>query len=232
MNRFKLPSKNSTEYVEDQNGNRNYFSYFGSLEAAKDALETLVNCSNCTNCRDCWGCSYSVNCYGCSNCRWCRGCTSCSNSLSLSDCTGCSNCFGCSESRELSSCSDCQKCSGCSWLKGTTNRNDKHGGSLQIPKIENIHQKVYDRASKPGCLKMEKWHTSKDAHCWAGWITFLGGEPAKLLEDFFGSFAVGIVAQMILSENSKPQIPHHLFLIFESQALTKMKELADQEKSL
>lgn len=42
--------KEYENYAEDENGNRNYFSYFGSKEKAVEALKTLIDCSYCSNC--------------------------------------------------------------------------------------------------------------------------------------------------------------------------------------
>jgi hypothetical protein len=51
-----------------------------------------------------------------------------------------------------------------------------------IPIIENIHQKVFEAASRPGALNMGDWHTCDTTHCRAGWVTFLAGEDGKMLE--------------------------------------------------
>lgn len=53
---------------------------------------------------------------------------------------------------------------------------------MEIPVIENIHQKVLDAVSAPNALEMETWHTCDTTHCRAGWVVALAGEAGKKLE--------------------------------------------------
>lgn len=53
---------------------------------------------------------------------------------------------------------------------------------MEIPIIENIHQKIAEAVSAEGTLNMDNWHTCDTTHCRAGWVTFLAGEAGKRLE--------------------------------------------------
>ena len=44
-----------------------------------------------------------------------------------------------------------------------------------MPVIENIHQKVYEAASRPNALNMGDWHTCETTHCRFGWVEHLAG---------------------------------------------------------
>lgn len=52
----------------DSNGNKCYFSYFGSKKAALKAIESLTNCSDCFNSSDCSDCSDYSDCFDRSDC--------------------------------------------------------------------------------------------------------------------------------------------------------------------
>ena len=51
-------------FVEDANGNRANFYYWGSAGAAKAALAALKNCKNCIDCSGCSECSDCSRCSG------------------------------------------------------------------------------------------------------------------------------------------------------------------------
>lgn len=53
---------------------------------------------------------------------------------------------------------------------------------LEVPVIEDIHQKVYEFASQPGALNMSTWHTCDTTHCRAGTVVHLAGEAGYELE--------------------------------------------------
>ena len=54
---------------------------------------------------------------------------------------------------------------------------------MQIPVIENIHQKILEAVTQEGCtLDMSTWHRCETTHCRAGWVVTLAGEAGKKLE--------------------------------------------------
>ena len=53
-----------------------------------------------------------------------------------------------------------------------------------VPKIDDIHRRVYDAARRPGALDMTIWHANcGKAHCRAGWVVNLAGEAGAALEE-------------------------------------------------
>jgi hypothetical protein len=101
------------------------------------------------------------------------------------------------------------------------------GADLKIPIIENIHQKVYEAASKDKALNMGSWHTCETTHCRAGWVTTLAGKEGKKLEDEIGTAA----AAYQIYRKSDPNTPYALnFYDTNEGALKEMKRLADLEK--
>lgn len=60
-----------------------------------------------------------------------------------------------------------------------------------IPRIENIHRKVYAAASAEGALNMHSWHGAGGfcgtTHCRAGWVCHLAGEGGRVLD---GAYAM------------------------------------------
>lgn len=110
-----------------------------------------------------------------------KGCWNCV------DCSGCFDCLCCSRCSE---CSNCCNCYGCSFLENKSDLKEINEQSEQAaqlmgnyPRIENIHQKVYEAASsKPEALNMSDRHTCHTTHCRAGWVVFLAGNAGKKLE--------------------------------------------------
>jgi len=51
-----------------------------------------------------------------------------------------------------------------------------------VPKIGNIHKRLYEAVSQPNALNMNDWHTCDTTHCRAGWVVHLAGEAGKALE--------------------------------------------------
>jgi hypothetical protein len=76
------------KYVEDKNGNKCYFNYFGGEEQAIKALATLASCSDCLNCSNCSNCSSCSSCSDCSYCSYCSYCSSCSRLLNSKNLIG------------------------------------------------------------------------------------------------------------------------------------------------
>jgi uncharacterized protein YjbI with pentapeptide repeats len=56
-----------------------------------------------------------------------------------------------------------------------------------IPRISNIHQKLYQAVQPAGALNMDDWHTCDTTHCKAGWIVTLAGAKGKQLEAMYGT---------------------------------------------
>ena len=94
-----------------------------------------------------------------------------------------------------------------------------------IPVIKNIHQKVYEAASKPGCLNMSRWHDCETTHCRAGWVVHLAGEAGYALEKRTSP----VFAAMQIYEASGYLIAPPRFYESNNLALADMKKLAEQE---
>ena len=140
----------------------------------------------------------------------CRNCTNCS------DCSGCSNCSRCSGCLRCSNCSDC---SGCLDLK-----NSK---PMQIPKIENIHTKVWEAVrGEQNRLEMRDWHTCETTHCRGGWVVHLAGKAGYALEAFHGT---ELAAMLIYRESSPHRVNPARFYDTNDAALADIKRMADLE---
>ena len=97
-----------------------------------------------------------------------------------------------------------------------------------VPVIENIHQTVYEHASKPNALNMFSWHRCETTHCRAGWVTTLAGAGGAAMEFAFGpSYAAALI--YMASDPSLEKIPD--FHASNEDALADMKRLADQAAS-
>lgn len=102
---------------------------------------------------------------------------------------------------------------------------DLSGGDLPPVKIENIHQAVYEAASKDGALEMESRHCGT-AHCRAGWVVTLAGEGGKALEWAMGTPAAAALIYLV-SDPRLERIPD--FYASNADALADMKALAEKE---
>ena len=105
---------------------------------------------------------------------------------------------------------------------------DKEIGDFKppvIPKIENIHQAIYEVVSKPNALDMGDWHTCNTTHCRAGWVVHLCGEDGYELERYYG---IVLAAQLIYRESGY-QINPCRFFDNNEDAMTDMKNLAGVE---
>ena len=96
------------------------------------------------------------------------------------------------------------------------------------PKIDNIHQRVYEAASTPGALDMDDWHRCDTTHCRAGWVTTLAGEAGLELESRIGTPAAATLIYLASDPNLE-RIPD--FYCGNETALEDMKRLADAEKA-
>jgi len=97
----------------------------------------------------------------------------------------------------------------------------------KIPKIKNIHQKIYKAASvPPEALDMSAWHTCETTHCRAGWVVTLAGKAGAALEKFHNT---PLAAQLIYRASGY-QINPCRFYDDNKSALADMKRLAEKEK--
>ena len=104
---------------------------------------------------------------------------------------------------------------------------DLSGANLSdSPKIENIHQTVFDAASQPGALDMSDWHTCDTTHCRAGWVTHLAGKAGAALEKRMGPSAAATLIYMS-SDPKLEKIPD--FQSDNETAMEDMKRLAELE---
>ena len=104
---------------------------------------------------------------------------------------------------------------------------DLRGADLSdAPKIENIHQKVYAAASRPGALDMGDWHICETTHCRAGWVTHLAGEEGRALEELIGTPAAALLIYLA-SDPTLDRFPD--FYCGNAAALEDMKRLAELE---
>ena len=131
--------------------------------------------------------------------------------------------------RSLGNCSDCSDCSYCSDCRGCSNKKGDETNKVIIPKIENIHQKVFEAASKENALDMAKWHTCETTHCRAGWVVFLAGEEGKKLEVRFDT---PLAASMIYRESSPIKVRMNDFFDRNQEAMEKMRKAAEEEIEL
>ena len=99
-------------------------------------------------------------------------------------------------------------------------------------KIENIHQKVFEAASKDGALDMGDWHNGGNfcgtTHCRAGWVTHLAGEGGRALEFAIGTPAAAAMIYLA-SDPTLEKMPS--FYCDNQTALEDMKRLAEAEAS-
>jgi hypothetical protein len=97
-----------------------------------------------------------------------------------------------------------------------------------VPKIENIHESVYEAASKPDALNMRIWHSCDTTHCRAGWVVTLAGAAGKALEWAIGTPAAAAVIYLA-SDPKLEKMPN--FYASNEDALADMKALAEEEKA-
>jgi hypothetical protein len=139
----------------------------------------------------------------------------------LDSLVNCKNCIDCSNCSNCSDCSYCSYCSGCSRCSDKSKTQGDFTPPV-IPKIENIHQRVYAAVSTPNALNMAAWHTCDTTHCRAGWVVHLAGEAGYALERFHNT---PLAAQLIY-EASGYKINPGRFYDSDADALADMKNLA------
>jgi hypothetical protein len=101
--------------------------------------------------------------------------------------------------------------------------------SAEIPKIENIHQRVYEAVTAtPESLEMATWHTCNTTHCRGGLVVTLAGNAGKALEMFHDTL---LAAQLIYRESGYKINPSRFF-DSNDDALADMKRLAEEEAAV
>jgi uncharacterized protein YjbI with pentapeptide repeats len=113
-------------------------------------------------------------------------------------------------------------------LSGVDLRGADLSGSW-IPRIENIHQAIYEAAVKPGALDMGTWHAGDycgTTHCRAGWTVVLAGDGGRVLEGCYGTAAAAALIYQA-SDPTLERIPD--FYASNDSALADMKRLAEAE---
>jgi hypothetical protein len=99
---------------------------------------------------------------------------------------------------------------------------------MSIPKIENIHQRVFEAASKDGALNMGNWHTCDTTHCRGGWVVFLAGDEGRKLEAETDTL---FAAMQIYKKSSTIRVPIPRFYESNDEAMADMKRCAELEAS-
>lgn len=94
---------------------------------------------------------------------------------------------------------------------------------MQIPVIENIHQKVLEVVTHNGNkLEMSDWHLCDTTHCRAGWVVHLAGEAGRKLEQMTST----PFAAMQIYHKSNPTVPVSPVRFYEDNK----KAMADIER--
>ena len=110
---------------------------------------------------------------------------------------------------------------------------DLRGADLRdadwIPKIQNIHQTIYQAASAENALDMSSWHRNGycgSTHCRAGWVVVKAGEGGRVLEGVYGT---GTAAALIYaaSDPAMEKVPN--WTASNADAMADMKRLAEAE---
>lgn len=124
-------------------------------------------------------------------------------------------------------------------LKGDV-KNEGKGGLPPIPKIENIHQKVYAAASGKNALNMNFFHPDEKiddtgahcgtTHCRAGWVVALAGPAGVALER--GVKSTAFAAMLIYRDSSEIHVSSSRFYVDNETAMKDMKECAEKEAAL
>tara|TARA_Y100000296_G_C5122390_1_gene231104 strand:+ start:225 stop:902 length:678 start_codon:yes stop_codon:yes gene_type:complete len=106
---------------------------------------------------------------------------------------------------------------------------DLRGAKLPngIPRIDRIHQRVWEAARQPGALDMRHWHCNT-AHCRAGWIVTLAGDAGRALEvELTTPTAAALI--YAASDPELEAVPD--FFASNDEAIADMKRLAEEEAS-
>lgn len=95
-----------------------------------------------------------------------------------------------------------------------------------VPKIKNIHQRLYEVVSQPNALDMENWHSCETTHCRAGWVVTLAGDAGKAMEWCLGTPAAAAIIY-IASDPKLEKVPD--FYANNAEAMEDMERLAELE---
>ena len=139
---------------------------------------------------------------------------------------GCWNCRGCSRCSDCSRCSGCSDCSGCSRCSGCGGLVEK----LQIPIIENIHQKILEAVSNTWSFDMSCWHGKSQCgttHCRAGFVVNLAESEGYNLES---KTSTEFAAMMILKASSPIRVYPPRFFESNEIAMKDIIRCAELEK--
>lgn len=103
----------------------------------------------------------------------------------------------------------------------------KATGLPKAPVVENIHQRVFKEARKPGALDTSACHTAERIHSWEGWVITLAGNEGRMLEEELGSS----VAAALIYQASDPKLERvpNWYAPYEV-ALADMQRLATKKK--
>jgi carbonic anhydrase/acetyltransferase-like protein (isoleucine patch superfamily) len=105
------------------------------------------------------------------------------------------------------------------------------GDFSAYPAIPRLNKRVYAAARAEGALDMTCWHAScGTAHCWAGWITFLGiNESKRQKEENCMGVAAAAAVLLAASDPTATHVPDFSEDRDENDALAEMKERAKRE---
>lgn len=100
---------------------------------------------------------------------------------------------------------------------------------MDIPVIDNIHQKVLSAVSIDRALDMTKWHFCETTHCRAGWVEVLAGERGKKLAEQTSTL---FAAMQIYKASSPIKVSPVRFFDSANKAMEDMKRCANEELNL
>lgn len=122
------------------------------------------------------------------------------------------------------------------WAARRDNDADLSGAVLSgavlpdwIPRIPDIHQRIFAAASADGALDMSAWHRTGccgTTHCRAGHVVVQAGDGGRILEGVYGTAAA---AAMIYAASDPSLECTPNFYASNAEALEDMKRLADLE---
>ena len=129
-------------------------------------------------------------------------------------------CWNCSHCDDCSGCFDCDDCS------ALVHCFDQRVISENIPKIENIHNKILDACSNDDSLNMSRWHTCETTHCRAGWVVHLAGKAGYDLQN---KTSCCFAAMQIYKASSEIKVSPVRFFDKADKAMTDMNRCAELE---
>ena len=102
-------------------------------------------------------------------------------------------------------------------------------GADWIPKIQNIHQTIYQAASAENALDMSSWHRNGycgSTHCRAGWVVVKAGEGGRVLEGVYGT---GTTTALIYAANDPEMEKVPNWTASNEAAMADMRRMAEAE---